>query len=372
MGTRVLHIAEAAGGIERYLVTLLTKMKKYPEYEHILVCSDLFDLEKFRGLVTDTAVVSSMHNEISVSIDAKAALAVRKAIRRYHPDFVYCHSSKAGAIGRTADLGIPNRLIYNAHGWAFNRRDVGTRTIRLYEAVERILAPAADRIVCISEFEKESALEHGICRPDKLQVIPNGIDFDEYKWLRPKSRKELGIPEKAFVVGTVGRLTAQKAPDVFIRMAAAVKRQIPEAVFLMVGDGPQRAETEQWIKESGMQNGVIITGWVDDPMDYAACFDVALLLSRWEGFGLVLPEYMLMGKPIVASKADAIPSVVGDAGILVEVDDDRQAAEAVIRLYGDTALRDSLIEAGKERVKRFDAQRMADEHVKLFEQIQED
>ena len=105
---------------------------------------------------------------------------------------------------------------------------------------------------------------------------------------------------------------------------------------------------------------------VDDPLDYLGVFDTAMLLSRWEGFGLVLPEYMYMEKPIVATKADAIPYVVGEAGLLVDIDDHTAASEAVLRLYRDKELTSRMIQNGRERVRLFDVQRTADEHAALF------
>lgn len=373
MPKTILHLAEAPGGVERYLVTFLTKMKKYLEYEHILVCSATFDKKKFQGTVKAVTVIPEMHNAISVKHDAKSVVEVRKAIKHYKPDIVYCHSSKAGAIGRIADIGIKNKLIYNAHGWSFNMRTASQKKIKLYEIAERMLSPMTDKIVCISEYEKKSALEHRICREDKLVIINNGIDFDEFKNLKPKTRSELGIPEDAYVVGTIGRLTTQKAPDVFVKMARIVKDKIPNAFFIMVGDdigdGKFRGETEAWIKAAGLDACFLITGWINDPLNYECLFDVALLLSRWEGFGLVLPEYMYMKKPIVATKADAIPYVVGDAGILVEVDDYQQVANSIIKLYQDKELRNQIIEKGQRRVCLFDAQRTADEMHTLFSDV---
>lgn len=370
MTKTIMHIAEAPGGVERYLVTLLTKLKKYPEFEHILVCSTTFDKKKFKGLAKEIVVIDSMHNAISFSSDSKAVFAVRKVIKHYRPEIVYCHSSKAGAIGRMANFGIKDKLIYNAHGWSFNIKGASSKKIKAYELIERVLAPMADKIVCISEFEKESALEHKICKSKKLIVINNGIDFDEYKDVQIKNRLELGIPEDAFVVGMIGRLTKQKAPDMFIKMAAVVKKHILNAFFVMVGDdigdGEQRSIIEKQIEQAGLKDCVWITGWVDNPLDYAGCFDVATLLSRWEGFGLVLPEYMLLGKPIVATKADAIPYVVGDAGILVDIDDYKQAAKGVIKLYKDVLLRAKVIDQEREKVKAYDVQRTVAEHAVLF------
>ena len=105
-------------------------------------------------------------------------------------------------------------------------------------------------------------------------------------------------------------------------------------------------------------------------MSYVEIFDVACLLSRWEGFGLALPEYMMAGKPIVASRVDAIPNIIqnGENGLLVEVDDAVSASEAVLRLYRESGLRDRLVAQGMEDVhNRFNARRVSEEHGKLFE-----
>ncbi len=370
---RILHIVEAAGGVERYLVTLLKKFKDNQQYEHVLVCSSSFDVQKFQGLVSDIRIIDSLHNSISAVDDLKAIVAVRRAIIVYKPAIVYCHSSKGGAIGRIADIGINNKVIYNAHGWSFNIVGIGKEKKLLYEMIERALSHMTDKIVCISEYEKKSALLHKICRADKLTVINNGIDFEEFADLHLKTREELGIPQKAFVVGMIGRLTPQKAPDVFIKMAAEVNKAISDAFFIMVGDdiggGQFRDKTEEQIKDHGLENNILITGWVSNPLDYLGVFDVAALFSRWEGFGLVLPEYMFMGKPIVATRVDAIPYVLGDAGQLIDVDDYQMAADSVIKMYRDKEYRNRLADIGKKRVQLFNAQRTADEHLAVFQAL---
>ena len=268
-----------------------------------------------------------------------------------------------------ANSGFKNKLCYNAHGWAFNMKDVNHAKISLYKTVEKKLALKTDRIVCISEYEKESALDNKICTEDKLVVINNGIDFDEAERTIPKTRAELGIPEDAFVVGAVGRLTKQKAPDTFVKAAELIKLRIPNAFFLMVGDGELRAKTEDLFYSEHLNGSYLITDWVDDPMSYAAVFDVALLLSRWEGFGLVLPEYMYLGKPIVSTNADAIPYVLGDAGLLEDIDNSMEVSAAVIRLHSEDELREELIKRGHERVKLFNSERTAKEHVELFKSL---
>ena len=207
-----------------------------------------------------------------------------------------------------------------------------------------------------------------------MQVIFNGVDIEAYEngIHGAVKRKDLNIPEDAFVVGMVGRISPQKAPDVFIKMAKHVKDKVSNAHFIIVGNGDQEAEIKKYARDNDFLDSLHITGWVDNPMSYVELFDVACLLSRWEGFGLVLPEYMMARKPIVASRVDAIPNIIcdGENGLLVEMDDVVGASTAVLKLYLNNNLKSKLIDKGLETVyKKFDVQRMTRETEKLFEEV---
>ena len=148
----------------------------------------------------------------------------------------------------------------------------------VYLLMEKCLSPLTDKIVCISEAEKESAEREHIAKKDKLELIPNGIDVSAVKNAIPKQRSELGIPDEAFVVGMIGRLSPQKAPDVFIHAAKLIHDSIPDSAFIMVGDGEEREAVESFARENGLN--LYVTGWTDTPYSYLKVFDVALLLSR--------------------------------------------------------------------------------------------
>jgi len=367
---KILHVAQAAGGVDRYIRMLLKYLDK-EKFENILVCSQDFNREDYDGLV-DSFEQIEMNRAIGVS-DLNSIKEVRRLIKKYNPDIVYAHSSKAGAIARVADIGLKNHCVYNPHGWAFNMR-CSDKKRAMYTAIEKMAAPFCEKIICISDAEKQSALEKKICREDKLQVIFNGVDIEAYESGEHGTvkRSSLGIPEDAYVVGMVGRISPQKAPDVFVKMAKLVKDEIPNAHFVIVGSGNQEAEIRKYAEENKFADSLHITGWVDDPMSYVELFDVACLLSRWEGFGLALPEYMMAGKPIVASRVDAIPNIIrnGENGLLVEVDDATGASEAVLQIYRDRSLKDKLVSKGVEDVhNRFDAQRVSEEHGILFENM---
>lgn len=364
---RILHVAQAAGGVDCYIRMLLKYLDK-EKFENILVCSHDFDGEDYKDLVESFEQIE-MTRAIG-SNDLRAIGKVRKLIKKYTPDIVYAHSRKAGAIARVADIGMRNCCIYNPHGWAFNMR-CSTRKKTMYTAIEKIAAPFCDKIICISDAEKQSALEKKICKVDKLQVIFNGADIEAYEKEVHGSvkRKDLNIPENAFVVGMVGRMSLQKAPDVFVKMARLVKDRIPNAHFIIVGNGEQEYEVRKYAEENGFNDSLHITGWVDNPMSYVELFDVACLLSRWEGFGLVLPEYMMAGKPIVASRVDAIPNIIrdGENGLLVSVDDPVGTYKAVMQIYQKDELKDKLVAQGIEDVhNRFNARRVSAEHSELF------
>lgn len=362
---RILHIAQAAGGVARYLQMLLQTMGR-ETCEHILVCSRDYAIGDFADL-TDKTEQLDLRRNIGPQ-DIAATFKLRQLIKRYQPDVVYAHSSKAGALARLANLGLGTVCIYNPHGWAFQMRiHPGKRMC--YRLIEKMLAPLCSRIVCISESEKQAALDANICDPEKLLVIPSGIDCSacekgKHTWA------DCHIPADAFVVGMVGRLSRQKGPDTFVHMAKIVKARIPDAYFLMVGDGELAEKIRLLAARLGLSDCLQITGWVKEPMEYLAHFDVAVLLSRWEGFGLALAEYMLAEKPIVATAVDAIPELIRqeENGLLVAPEDAAAAAEAVCRLYEDPSLRERLTKDHSRRVRElYDIRRVAEAHRRLFQ-----
>lgn len=367
---RIMHVAQAAGGVDRYIRMLLKYLDK-DKFENILVCSQDFCKKDYERLVDSFEQIQMIR--AICSKDLSAIKTVRKLIRQYSPDIVYAHSSKAGAIARVSSIGMKSHCVYNPHGWAFNMQ-CSSKKKALYTIIEKMAAPFCNKIICISDAEKQSALEKKICKEDKLQVILNGVDIEAYKNGIHGSikREQLNIPEDAFIVGMVGRVSPQKAPDVFIKMAELVKNKITNAHFIIVGNGEQEAKIRKYADEHAFLDRLHITGWVDNPMSFVELFDVACLLSRWEGFGLALPEYMMAGKPIVATKVDAIPSIILDHynGLLVDADDAISASTAVMEIANNNNLKALLVKNGMaDVVARFDVKRVAKMHENLFCEI---
>ena len=149
-----------------------------------------------------------------------------------------------------------------------------------------------------------------------------------------------------------------------------IKRHIPNAYFIIVGDGNDRIKIEKLADDNNVR--LYITGWTDTPYEYMKMFDIAMLLSRWEGFGLAIVEYMAARKNFVATRVDAIPTIVRDGidGILVDVNNPKQAAEAVVKLYEDKDLATKMRVAAYQYARdNYDIDRVAKQHVDLFKGI---
>lgn len=240
----------------------------------------------------------------------------------------------------------------------------------IFLLMERILAHITDRIVCISEAERESAICNNVAPKDKLALIPNGIDIDAVRSAVAVKRAELGIAEDAFVVGMIGRLSAQKSPDVFIRAAEIIHKEIPNSAFIIVGDGEQREEIETFARQHGLH--LVVTGWTDKPYSYLKAFNVAMLLSRWEGFGLAIVEYMAAEKNVVATRADAIPSLIEDGkdGFLVDIDHPEQAADKVLWLRNHPKGAEEMRQKALQKVKsKYDINRVVKQHIDMFKEL---
>lgn len=364
---KILHVAECAGGVARYLEMLLPLLQG--KYKQVFVCSQNFDAGKFQSLA-DRVYQLKMCQTFSPLRVAKGVLQLRKTIVFERPDIVYCHSSFAGALGRLACMGQGTKVVYNPHGWAFNMQDAGRMKRMFYLTTEWLLSRITDRIVCISGAEYHSAIVNRVCAADKLCMILNGISLSAVEQALPIDRGTLGLSASDYVIGMIGRLVPQKAPDIFMKAGKLIKQKIENAVFIIVGDGVER----EWAEDFAVQNNLklVVTGWVGNPYSYLKIFDVAMLLSRWEGFGLCIAEYMAARKPVIATRVDAIPTLIdhGVDGLLVDVDSPEDVCEKTMYIYNHHKKTEMMKEEAYQKVIRhFDVQRVAAQHVELFTEL---
>lgn len=363
---RILHIAECAGGVERYLAMLLPRLE--PDFYQELLCSPRFHKETFEQSVDYVRQIPLSQTFSPVQIWKEISL-LREYIKASQPDIVYCHSSFAGALGRMAAIGLPCKTVYNPHGWAFNMRQNRLKR-SVYLLIERLLAKRTDAIVCISRAEWQSAVQYRIGKEEQYRLIPSGIDVEAVMKATPISRETIGLADDDFVIGAIGRLVPQKSPDVFVKAAELIQKEIPNAAFVFLGDGEQMEEI--WTFAQTRHIKLVMPGWVNNPYAYLRIFDVAMSLPRWEGFGLAIAEYMAARKSIIATRVDAIPTLIEDGkeGLLVPVDSPEEVKEKVVFLYNHPQEAERLSTNAYEKVCRdLRIERVAEQHGQVFNEI---
>ena len=356
---KIVHIAECAGGVD--LEMLLPRLRD--EYEQVFICSQNYNASKYQGIANQVEQIDMEQSFSPVNI-VKQVRQIKSLLKKHKPDIVYCHSSFAGSLGRVAAMGMKCKVVYNPHGWAFN---IKGNKASAYRIIEKLLARITDVIICISKAEYQSAVRNHIDSGKKLFLIENGIEVNAVEAATPIDKKLLGIPEDAYVVGMLGRLTPQKAPDVFIRAAKQINEKISNAFYVIVGNGEQEEEVRQYARANGIR--LLVTGWVDNPYSYLKLFDVAVLLSRWEGFGLAIAEYMAAEKNFVATRVDAIPTIVDDGidGLLVNADSPQEVADKVWFYYTHPDESKRMREMAKDKViQKYDVSRVALQHKGIF------
>lgn len=147
-------------------------------------------------------------------------------------------------------------------------------------------------------------------------------------------------------------------------------KEIPNSAFIIVGDGEQREEIEIFARQHGLR--FVVTGWTDKPYSYLKAFDVAMLLSLWEGFGLAIVEYMAAEKNVVAARADAIPSLIEDGkdGFLVDIDHPEQAADKVLWLRNHPNEAEKMRQKALRKAKStYDINRVVKQHINMFKEL---
>jgi glycosyltransferase involved in cell wall biosynthesis len=201
----------------------------------------------------------------------------------------------------------------------------------------------------------------------RVAVIPHGVDLDRFRPVSldslevKTSRRELGLSERDAVVGFVGRLVPQKGLSYLLAAAERLQPRYPNLHFVIVGDGPLRSELTAVTASAGAARFHFLGERSDVPR-LLALFDLLVVPSEWEPFGIVNLEAMAAATPVVAFDVDGIPEAIvhGETGLLVPHRDSRALASAIARLLDDAPLRRRMGAAGRQRVEqRFNVRDMA-------------
>ncbi len=226
----------------------------------------------------------------------------------------------------------------------------------------------------VSDAIRERLISHGVPE-SKIRVIENGVDTDRF---RPDSeraalvRAELGIPERAKVVGIVGRMVPLKNHDIFIRALKMVSRSESDVWGLVVGDGPLKDRLLSLAGVEGLSERVVFTGWRTDMERVLAAVDILVLCSQVEGHNVVILEAMACEKPVVGTDVYGINSVIknGRNGLLVPPGNPERLAEAVLTIIRDPSKGAAMGKKARRCIERdYSVEKMLSSYTKIFGEI---
>mgnify|MGYP006279280243 CR=1 FL=1 len=269
--------------------------------------------------------------------DMVALRRLERRFRRERYDIVHTHTSKAGFLGRlaAARAGVPI-IVHTPHGNIFHGYFPAWKT-RLFIWMERHAARRTHRIIELTAGGIEAHLAEGIGRREQYTTVFSGIDtgpFETAAANRAAIRARLGYGPEDFVVGGVGRLEHVKGFDYFVEAAQRAAAAVPEARFLVAGDGAEAAPLKAAAAPLGER--IRFLGLREDVPELMAAMDVLVVPSRNEGMGRVVLEAGAAGIPVVAFRAGGIPDVLDDneTGLLAPPGDAGALAGAVVALAG--------------------------------------
>ena len=336
------------GGAGRYVYDLTTALAD--EYDVAVALGGSGPLvAKLQTAGIRTISIPSLGRDINARSDGSAFFELLTIFKKEKPDIVHLNSSKAGALGALAARlrGVP-KVIYTAHGWAYNE-PVSTLSKLFRWTVSLITLVLSHAVITVSHFDEI----HSPLGRDTV-LIHNGLTAPKWK-TRAEARailiQKTNIPEDSCIVGTIAELNKNKGIDILIEAFA----HTTNSHLVVIGDGEDRAKLEALIARHRLENRVHLLGFMENAASLLKGLDMFVLASRKEGLPYVILEAGMAETPVIATIVGGIPEIIDDqlSGVLVPAYDTEALAEALNELQQNPSTRERYGARLKEKVERY-------------------
>ncbi|MBI3239398.1 MAG: glycosyltransferase family 4 protein [Flavobacteriia bacterium] len=342
-----------------YNATFLTRYLS-DDFETLLVGglpeadeSDSLHIPRSYGV--EPVLIEEMKRLPNLASDRAAYKKLKQIIEEFKPDIVHTHAAKAGALGRKAAKAckVPV-IVHTYHGHVFHSYFGKVKTA-LYKYIERRLAKQSDGIIAISPLQKdELSLQHKICPPEKIMVIPLGFDLHKFQENLPEkrlqTRSNYQLNEDEVAVAIVGRLAPIKNHTLFLDAVERVLKQGVDARFFIVGDGSEKAMITERVNQLNQLYGDCIqcTSWITDIATFNAGMDLICLTSDNEGTPVSLIEAQACNLPVISTDVGGVRDIVkdGETGFIVPKKNADALAEKLTLLINSKEIREKMSQNG--------------------------
>lgn len=317
---RVLQILAPApiGGLESVVLSLARGLLEYGDEVGVVCLLESSEAHPFVAALDERRIPRRV-------LVTRGLLAERRQLAAWiaeaAPAVIHTHGYRADIQATGISRPGPGHVA-TAHGFTG-----GGWRMQLYEWLQCRALRSADAVVAVSHPLSDRLRNTGLS-PDRIHVFPNARSRSEGLVERAQARAALGLPEARFVAGWVGRLSREKAPDVWLD--AFARSSDPHLYTCLIGDGPERSALEQRARRSDLAGRVKFTGEISEVARLLRAFDVLVLSSRTEGTPMVLLEALDAGVPVIATAVGGVPDLLGDTeGWLVPPEDPVRLAAAL-------------------------------------------
>jgi glycosyltransferase involved in cell wall biosynthesis len=322
-------------------------------------------------------IIDSMRRAVDPWRDAVAYQQLKRALRKFRPDVVHTHSAKAGILGRAAAhaLGVP-AIIHGVHGAPFH--DYQSRLAwRFSRDCERWAARRCHAMISVADAMTDLMVSAGVAPRSMFTTVYSGMEVEPFLAApaeRDRVRRELGYADGDVVIGKIARLFHLKGHEYVLRAAQSVVAANPHAKFLFVGDGILQAELKRQIAALGLERHFQFTGLVPPERipELIAAMDIVVHTSLREGLARVLPQALIVGRPVASYDIDGAREVAipGQTGYLLPPESVTELAQALIGLAADPARRAQYGQEGRRRfTDQFRHEHMTSEIRKVYERV---
>lgn len=358
----VITKSDLYGGAHVHLLDLATAMRSAGHDVTVLAGGNgpLFDELSRRGITYHR--LRHLVRPIRPWQDLRAVGELRRILASISPDIVAAHSSKAGLIGRFVARTLHIPVVFTAHGWSFTD-GVAQNARRVYRTLERLAAPWADKIITVSDYDRQLAIVQRVAPEQKLITIHNGVhDVPSALHAAPAQH-----PPKIVMVA---RFDPQKDHELLVRALSELRNL--EWSLELIGDGPLRPRVEELSITLGIQDRVHFAGARRDIAARLATAQLFVLTSNWEGLPLTILEAMRAGLPVIASNVGGICEAVRDGinGFLVPRGNVEILKERLIVLMTEPAIRERMGQEGRGLYEaEFTFDRMFEKTLSLYQEL---
>ncbi len=376
------------GGIS-YNVSYLSKYLS-KDYETLLIGGPEEEGEESslyipHSLGLEPMIIEELKRSIHPLADYYAYKHIKNIIKKFKPDIVHTHASKAGAIGRLAAIhcGVPV-IVHTFHGHVFQGY-FSNFVSTIFKNIERYLAKKSTAIVAISQIQKiELSEQYKICSAEKISVIPLGFDLKRFTENPSEKRKafraQYQLHDDEIAIGIIGRLAPIKNHELFIDAIEHLSQhsKVKFRAFI-IGDGETKQELEAYLLKKNMSFSkshkekalVVFTSWIKEVDIALAGLDLVCLTSKNEGTPVSLIEAQAAGKYIISTEVGGVKDILHpECGLLSkEGDAEGYKANLLFALTNYTELNSKAGVASKEVLEKFNYKRLCTDMAKLYDRL---